>query len=43
MKSEGIRKQKEKAEAGWFGGWFGGGKKLEEKKDDANIGNVLNI
>ena len=28
----GLKRKKEKAEQGWFGGWLGGGKKKEEKK-----------
>ena len=28
----GLKRKKEKAEQGWFGGWFGGGKKKEEKE-----------
>ena len=28
----GLKRKKEKAEQGWFGGWFGGGKKKEEKQ-----------
>ncbi len=34
-KKEGLQKEKERKEKGWFGGWFGGGKSKEpeEPKD----------